>query len=524
MDDPVLELARERFGLDYLFPYQRLAIANVLDAAAENAESSALRQAVLLPTGFGKSLCFQLPALILPGPTVIVYPLLALMEDQRRRLEALGIPCALFRGGQEKNVRRKAEEDLASGRAKVVITNPESLAQEKLLAFIENQRPSHVAIDEAHCVSEWGETFRPAYLELRKILERLSPAATSAFTATASPAVLDSVASLLFGGKSFRVISGDPDRPNISYGVVRTLCRDHSLVRLARELPGPLIVFSASREGVRILARLLTERLRNRDIRFYHAGLEKEERRKIEAWFMASRDGILVSTCAYGMGLDKRDIRSVIHYEAPSSVEAYLQESGRVGRDGASAAAILLSAPDDKVRPARGDDPMRRNRAEAFLSYAHADSGCRRKLLLELLGAQEAENMPCSGCDRCEGISSEFYEGQREIAFFVSAQNRRFDMPRAAAALAGERRTAGRAANRCAGWGSMSDWEQGDIRSALGMASRLGIIRICAGPWQGRLASPEKCGLIGSTRRLLRRPAPKPAPSAREGVAAERAP
>jgi ATP-dependent DNA helicase RecQ len=490
-NDPVLELAHERFGLDYLFPYQRLAVANVLDAAEEGTESPPLRQAVLLPTGFGKSLCFQLPALLLPGPTVIVYPLLALMEDQRRRLEALEIPCALFRGGQDKNVRRKAEEDLVEGRAKIVITNPESLAQEGLLGFIESLRPSHVAIDEAHCVSEWGETFRPAYLELGKILERLSPAAVSAFTATASPTVLDAVSSLLFGGKAFRVIAGDPDRPNISYRVLRTLCREHSLARLARELPRPLIVFSASREGVQLLARSLAERLPGCDVRFYHAGLEKEEKLRIETWFMASRDGILVSTCAYGMGVDKKNIRSAIHYEAPSSVEAYLQESGRIGRDGAPATAILLSAPDDKVRLPSGEEPLRKSRAEAFLRYAHTESGCRRTALLKLLGAEEAENRPCSGCDRCEGISSEYYEGQVEIGFFVSKQSRRFDMPGAAAALEGRRRNAGKAAIRCAGWGSMSDWSREDIGSALKMAQNAGIIRFCSRPWKGRLAASK---------------------------------
>ncbi|HUW39653.1 MAG TPA: RecQ family ATP-dependent DNA helicase [Rectinemataceae bacterium] len=489
IDDPVQRLARERFGLDYLFPYQRLAVASVLDAAAEDAESRPLRQVVLLPTGFGKSLCFQLPALLLPGPTLVVYPLLALMDDQKRRLDSLGIACAVFRGGQSREDRKKAEDDTASGRAKIVITNPESLAQERLLSFVAGLRPSHVAIDEAHCVSEWGETFRPAYLELGRILNRLSPPAVSAFTATASPTVLESISSRLFGEAAPELISGDADRPNISYGVVRTLCREHSLARLARELARPLIVFSASREGVQLLARSLSRRLGDAEVKFYHAGLEKDEKRSIEEWFMASADGILVSTCAYGMGVDKRNIRSVIHFEAPSSVEAYMQESGRAGRDGLAATAILLSAPDDRLRLGGETGSGRAARAEAFLGYARSSSGCRRAALLGLLGAPGAETRTCSGCDRCEARASELYEGEKEIRFFLSVQSRRFDAQGAAAVLAGGRGR-GAASIRCAGWGSMADWEEADLLGALAMAKSAGLLRECKRLWKGKLAAP----------------------------------
>ncbi len=242
-----------------------------------------------------------MPALFLPRPTVVVYPLLALMEDQRRRLESLGIGCALFRGGQSPRERDSAEAAVERGRAKIVITNPECLANPRLLSFLKEASPSHVAIDEAHCVSEWGESFRPSYLELGRVVEALAPPALSAFTATASPIVFDAVARILFGGEPYRVVEGDPDRPNISYGVVRTLSREHSLVRLARELPRPLIVFCSSREGSQMLARLLSERLGETEVRFYHAALERPEKTAIEAWFLSSERGILCSTCAYGI-------------------------------------------------------------------------------------------------------------------------------------------------------------------------------------------------------------------------------
>jgi len=248
--DPVTELASRRFGVEYLFPLQRLVIANVLDAAERDER---LRQIALLPTGFGKSLCFQLPALLLPGPTIAVYPLLALIEDQRRRLAAAGVACAVFRGGMPEGERTEAEAALASGRAKLVLTNPECL-RGRLLSFLSGLGPSHVAIDEAHCVSEWGETFRPAYLELGRAIEALSPRAVTAFTATASPPVLESVSRILFGGEPATLVDTDADRPNIHYSVARCLSRERAVESLVARLERPAIVFASSREGVQILA------------------------------------------------------------------------------------------------------------------------------------------------------------------------------------------------------------------------------------------------------------------------------
>jgi ATP-dependent DNA helicase RecQ len=500
-DDPVAAFARERLGIGYLYPYQRLAVANVLDAAAEGAEP--LRQAVLLPTGFGKSLCFQLPALLLPGPTVVVYPLLALMEDQRRRLESLGVACAVLRGGQTPEERRSAEASVERGEARIVITNPECLASPRVLDFLERARPSHLAIDEAHCVSEWGESFRPSYLELGRVAQRLAPPALSAFTATASPVVLEAVARVLFGGSPYRALRGDPDRPNISYAVASTLCRERTLERLARSMARPAIVFCSSRDGARMAARLLRERLAEPEIRFYHAALERGEKKAVEEWFFASSAGILASTCAYGMGVDKRDIRSVIHLDAPPSVEAYLQEAGRAGRDGLPARAVLIHVPGERSRLAREPDPMRRARAEAMLDYAESDSGCRRDRLLDLLGAAREGRPPCSGCDRCEAgnggpegaLSAGGVEGAREIASFARANPRRFESDEAVALLLGADRGE---PPRCALWGSLGGWDRLDAARALEAARRLGYIRECrAWPWKGLVAP----GTLRETRR-----------------------
>ncbi len=498
-EDPIAAFARSRFGIDYLFPYQRLVVANVLDSAEKDAEP--LRQIVLLPTGFGKSLCFQLPALLLPGPTVVVYPLLALMEDQRRRLESTDIGCAVFRGGQTPQERRSAESSVERGEARVIITNPECLRSARVMDFLAEVKPSHLAIDEAHCVSEWGESFRPSYLELASAVERLSPPALSAFTATASPAVLEALSRILFGDSSFHVVEGNPDRPNIHYAVALTLCKEHSLERLARALPRPLIVFCSSRDGARMTARMLSERLGESEIRFYHAGLERSEKKRIEEWFFSSQNGILVSTCAYGMGVDKKNIRSVVHFDVPPSVEAYLQEAGRAGRDGLPSRAVLIHVPGEARRLDRELDPVRKGRFRALLEYAESTKGCRRGQLLTLLGVPTENQSACSGCDRCDrdetpdedraarprpagaGAFTSNIEGAVELAEFARANARRFSADEAVELLRGEDRTR---IPRCACWAAFAGWDRMDAARALDAARDLGIVReYTTWPWKG---------------------------------------
>jgi ATP-dependent DNA helicase RecQ len=485
-EDPVAALARERFGVAYLFPYQRLVVANVLDATG--GEEEPRRQIVILPTGFGKSLCFQVPSLMLPGPTLVVYPLLALMEDQRRGLAARGIAASVFRGGMAAEERREAETRVESGEAKIVITNPESLAKGRLLDFLKRQRVSHLAIDEAHCVSEWGETFRPSYLELGRVIEDLAPQAISAFTATASPTVLEAMARILFGGEGYILVEGDPDRPNLSYAVLPTLSKLHSLERLLREEKRPAIVFCSSRKGAEILAESLRERLGTEEARFYHAGLERSEKKRIEAWFFESEEGILAATCAYGLGVDKRNIRTVIHYDIPPSIEAYLQEAGRAGRDGLPSRAILLAGRDEEASLAREEMPDRRARKKALIEYARSRSGCRREALLALLGTRIES--PCSGCDRCDGSARDDYEGREEISAFARANPRRFLRSDAIKALRGEK---GSRAAWIPGRGLLSGWRREDAGSALEESIRLGTIRVpVRGPWKGRLTPPSR--------------------------------
>lgn len=517
-EDPVAALASERFGIDYLFPLQRMAIANILDGM-ESEEP--LRQLVLFPTGFGKSLCFQLPALLAEAPTVVVYPLLALMNDQRRSLERRGIPSVIFRGGMDKESRKAAREDLRSGKARIAITNPESLASGNLKDFLADLGVFHMAIDEAHCVSEWGETFRPSYLELGACIQAINPAVVSAFTATAGPEVRDAVTRHLFGNASCRMVTADMDKPNIFYRVVPSLHPDRSLVNLAGSCRRPMIIFDQSRAGVRRLCELVKEAT-GFDVRFYHAGLDREEKDRVEAWFMESDDGVLCATCAYGMGVDKRNVRTVMHFSSPSSIEAYIQEAGRGGRDGERADAILIhdpgaiSAPGGRKEsgadrgtegPERRDE-VREERRRAFLRYAAgragprnsatATSGCRRAALHELMG--EKLLAPCSGCDRCEGTAREEGEGVAELSEFLLRNPGRFDERTAARLLAGSARRKNLLESPPAAGASglLSGWSEAEVHFLVKKALALGIIE--AGkphPWAKgyRLRAGSRTGL-----------------------------
>jgi ATP-dependent DNA helicase RecQ len=190
------------------------------------------RQIVVLPTGAGKTLCFQLPAAILGGLTIVVYPLLSLMADQVRRAQAAGLQVDVLRGGQTQDERRAMWDRVDTGRIQLLLTNPEMLAQEQVLSRLANCSLAHLVIDEAHCVSEWGETFRPSYLELGRAIATVAPQVTTAFTATASPAVLTAIRQHLFGADGAHLIQSVPDRPNISYSVLETPAKLYALRRL----------------------------------------------------------------------------------------------------------------------------------------------------------------------------------------------------------------------------------------------------------------------------------------------------
>jgi ATP-dependent DNA helicase RecQ len=473
--DPLGEAVQKLFGLSYLFPYQRLVVANILEAAssagipirwpggteleggetaggpndAEEAGSEGAelgRQIVILPTGAGKSLCFQLPAMLMEGPTLVIYPILSLMADQERRLRERGFAPVLIRGGQDEAERNRIWDQLASGKSRFIIANPEVLLTQTMLEKLKTLGILHIVIDEAHCVSEWGESFRPSYLRIQEIISAAGSPLVTAFTATASAPVLEKIEQYVFGGPARRII-GNPDRSNIRYRAQGCILRDLAVRDLLLNNPLPAIVFCSSRPGTEKLSRYLMEEFREpegpdgkqpdtqrpeaAEIRFYHAGLSREEKTAVETWFFNNPRGILVSTCAYGMGVDKADIRTVIHRDCPPSVEAYLQESGRAGRDGKDSEAILLWGPGDAGRQRQVRSEAEGRRLDALLAYARDGQHCRREALLRLLdyegGGERPETRCCDVCDGAEGTGAGYAAGLREEAPLIDffRRNRR---------------------------------------------------------------------------------------------------
>lgn len=417
----VNEIALKNFNIKQLYPNQRIVISNILESICDDScteEDTYLKgkQIVLLPTGAGKSLCFLIPALIIPGITLIIYPLLALMADQHRRMLDANISCVIFRGNQSIEERNNNFQKITDG-AKIIIANPEVLQNNDLTDRLSKINISHIAIDEAHCVSEWGDTFRPSYLTLGKIIKKLKPKCVTAFTATASPTVLDRISQLLFEN-SAHIIQGETDRPNIHYSVVYADAKKKAILEQVIINQKPLIVFCPTRKITENIARFLQEYYKTKHnkgdlVKFYHAGLTKEEKDKVEKWFYPHNEGILVATCAFGMGVDKKDIRTVIHHTMPMTVESFIQEAGRGGRDKNLSKSIVIFSNKDKLQR---EKYSLTSREYIMLNYSLSTT-CRRDILLKALNAKE--NTVCMGCDVCQNTNKNFAEDSKLVYNFI---------------------------------------------------------------------------------------------------------
>ncbi len=480
-DDPLLDAARTHLGVDYLFPYQRLVIQATLEAYEGTTGEETPRQIILLPTGAGKSLCFFLPAALLPGLTVVVYPLKALIRDQQRRLSSTGIRAGSLSGDQTQERREQLLRALHRKQIDMLLTNPETLSQPRIRETLRKHAVTHLVVDEAHCVVDWGKTFRPAYLTLSETIRCLEPRLVSAYTATASPEVLAGIRSTLFGREATHLVRGNPDRPNIHYSVLPVLSKSRALATLLASSPAPKIwapglsslrptvVFTRTRLDAELTCRTLRASMRDPSVRFYHAGLSAAEREATEAWFNEVSGGVLVATCAYGMGVDKKGIRGVIHRDLPDTVERYLQEAGRAGRDGEPAAAILLTSPEDRLS---------RDHHRDMAAYPESRT-CRREYLLSLLGADlEA----CTGCDRCDGTARDRSSLLGALERVIAENRRRLSAEELEAILAGRLRRLTDI------YGLLSRWQPEEREEAMAALLRSGSVRVIEkGPWKGRL-------------------------------------
>ncbi|MDC8755699.1 DNA helicase RecQ [Erythrobacter sp. sf7] len=354
----------------------------------------------LMPTGAGKSLCYQIPALARAGTAIVISPLIALMHDQIRSAHAAGIRAASMTSADADNAATAGA--LRSGELDLLYVAPERASTEGFQNLLERTRIALFAIDEAHCVSEWGHDFRPDYRALRPVLDRFPDVPRLALTATADQATRADVLRQLGIPGDGLIVAGF-DRPNIRYAITLRNNGSRQIADLLQRLPGAGIVYAPSRKQTEDLAAQIART--GREAGFYHAGLDPQRRAAVQAQFVASENMVMVATIAFGMGIDKPDVRFVIHAGLPKSIEAYYQETGRAGRDGDPAEAHLFWGASDfsLARQRLGDvEPERLAGEQTRLNSLAAlveTADCRRAILLRHFG--EDPPATCGNCDNC---------------------------------------------------------------------------------------------------------------------------
>jgi ATP-dependent DNA helicase RecQ len=492
---------RERFGLPAFYPWQREAIDELLEGRQ--------KVVVIAPTGGGKSLCYQLPATVLGGTSIVISPLIALMEDQVRALTQRGIAATYLASTLDPEELQYREREIFRGRYQLVYVAPERLESPRFVERLAGLRPPLLAIDEAHCISQWGHDFRPSYLRLGEVIERMQPPRVIACTATATPIVRQEIQERLgLGSERTAVILRGFSRPNLHLAVVET---DSSTERRklmlgalrsalgGSESPrGGAIVYAATRRNTEKLAEMLAKE--GWRVAAYHAGLSASVREEVNRRFADRSLDVVVATNAFGMGIDRPDIRSVVHAQAPGSVEAYYQEVGRAGRDGQPAHGLLLTSSGDLGlrrrligysggRDPGGDaDPEHvQQQWRLFLDlmrYVEAGS-CRHDFILRYFGDERETLGGCGHCDVCERLEERGEEGAADSASEEEALLVR-------KALAGVARNQGRA-----GLTAVSDMLHGTDNERI---RRLGLTELST---HGLLKDHPKAWVLALLRRLI---------------------
>jgi ATP-dependent DNA helicase RecQ len=412
--DPHVAL-RDVFGFDGFRPGQ----AEIVEAVLRGQDTLAI-----MPTGGGKSLCYQLPAVCRGGVTLVVSPLIALMRDQVGALREAGVAAGALTSGNTEDETDAVWRALDAGRLKLLYLAPERLASGAMDRLLARAGVRLIAVDEAHCVSQWGHDFRPDYLRIGALREALG-VPLAAFTATADAETRGEIVARLFAGREPRTFLRGFDRPNLHLAFQPKDSPRAQVLRFAAARKGRSgIVYCGTRARTEALAQGLREA--GHAALHYHGGMEADARREVEAAFQREDGLIVVATVAFGMGVDKPDIRWVAHADLPKSIEAYYQEIGRAGRDGAPAETLTLYGPDDiRLRRAQIDEglapPERKaadhGRLNALLGLAEA-LGCRRRQLLAYFGEAMAE--PCGNCDLCDRPPDTF-DGTTPVRMALSA-------------------------------------------------------------------------------------------------------
>lgn len=398
------EVLKKYFGYDSFRPGQKEVVEHIL--LGQDCFS-------VMPTGAGKSLCYQVPAMMLPGMTLVISPLISLMQDQVKSLKEAGIEAAFINSSLSENEFSEIVRNAAEGEYKMIYVAPERLVSEGFRSFVKNISISMVTIDEAHCISQWGQDFRPSYLKITEFIEGLSDRPIiSAFTATATEEVRADIVRALRLWNPFTIVTGF-DRENLFFQVEKPRSKDSYILDYVREHNGESgIIYCATRKNVDSVYELLVKN-GFRAAR-YHAGMTAENRKKMQDDFVFDYTSIVVATNAFGMGIDKSNVRFVIHYNMPQSMENYYQEAGRAGRDGLPSKCILLFSPQDVMigrflldhKDMSDIDPDSREsaherdlfRLRVMEKYCNTTE-CLRNTILNYFG--ESPKEPCGNCGNC---------------------------------------------------------------------------------------------------------------------------
>ena len=398
---------------------------------------------VIMPTGAGKSLCYQLPAITQPGTALVISPLIALMKNQVDQMNAFGINAKYLNSTLTKSESTKVKKATLAGEVKLLYVAPESLTKEDNVKFLKEATISFAAIDEAHCISEWGHDFRPEYRRIKSILAELGDIPMIALTATATPKVQIDIQKNL-AMEDARLYQSSFNRDNLYYEVKPKQQAKKHLIKFIKEHKGQSgIVYCLSRKKVEEIAHFL--QVNDIKARPYHAGMESKDRIANQDAFLNEDTDVIVATIAFGMGIDKPDVRFVIHYDAPKSIEGYYQETGRAGRDSINSNCLMFYSYNDilKLEKFNKDKAVSERENAKFLleemaSYAES-SVCRRKQLLHYFG-EEWEPDNCNMCDNCRHPREKFDgEGQVKLAVQAVVETKeRFDINHLAQVLAGK--------------------------------------------------------------------------------------
>ncbi|MCU0416875.1 MAG: RecQ family ATP-dependent DNA helicase [Cytophagaceae bacterium] len=337
MATPLLTLLKKYWGHGTFRPLQESIIESILSGHDTIA---------LLPTGGGKSICYQLPALASNGLTLVISPLIALMKDQVDQLKQKGIPALMMHSGMHRREIENVYDHIRYGNYKLVYVSPERVATDRFLEVIQSVKVSFIAVDEAHGISEWGHEFRPAFLKIKEIRQYLPEVPIIALTATATPLVLDDIQEQLELREPV-VFQQSFFRKNVSYSALKEENKEARILSMMSKVNGSTIIYARTRSGVMEMYRFLKNK--KLPVAYYHGGLTPAERSHQQQYFMTGNATIMVATNAFGMGIDKPDIRLVIHIDLPESIEAYFQEAGRAGRDGYKSFAVLLHQTSDEA-------------------------------------------------------------------------------------------------------------------------------------------------------------------------------